>query len=66
MLVNPEGETKHHKKWLKYLQIVFPKVVRRIRANPEYPETAGKKGKALIGSSQESMLQVHLEVAPQQ
>jgi hypothetical protein len=31
------------------LQIIFPKPVRRIRANPDYLETASKKGKALIG-----------------
>lgn len=49
MLVNPEGETRHHKKRPKYLQIVFPKPVRRIKANPEYLETARTKGKALIG-----------------
>jgi len=30
------------------LQIIFPKPVRRIRANPDYPETKAK-GKALIG-----------------
>jgi len=30
------------------LQIIFPKPVRRIRANPDYPETKAK-GKAHIG-----------------
>ncbi len=50
MLVNPEdaGQKRHRRK-AKPLQIIFPKPVRRIRANPDYPEIAGKKGKALIG-----------------
>jgi hypothetical protein len=50
MLVNPEdGGHKRHRRKAKSLQIIFPKPVRRKRANPDYPETAGKKGKALIG-----------------
>ncbi len=50
MLVNPgHDEPKRHRRKARSLQIIFPKPVRRIRANPEYPETAGKKGKALIG-----------------
>lgn len=50
MLVNPEDAGhKRHRRKAKALQIIFPKPVRRIRANPDYPETAGKKGKALIG-----------------
>jgi len=50
MLVNPDdaGQKRHRRK-AKALQIIFPKPVRRIRANPDYPETAGKKVKPLIG-----------------
>jgi|GEM_PF-2387205 len=50
LLVNPEdAEPRRHRRKAKFLQIIFPKPVRRIRANPEYPETADKKGKTLIG-----------------
>ena len=50
MLVNPEdAEPKRHRRKAKSLQVIFPKPVRRIRANPEYPETGVKKSKALIG-----------------
>ncbi len=50
MLVNPEdAEPKRHRRKAKALHIIFPKPVRRIRAKPEYPETARSKGKALIG-----------------
>ncbi|NJD76825.1 MAG: hypothetical protein FIB08_06990 [Candidatus Methanoperedens sp.] len=51
MLVNPEdAEPRRHRRKAKALHIIFPKPVRRIRANPEYPETKAK-GKALIGRS---------------
>jgi hypothetical protein len=60
MLVNPEdAKPKRHRRKAKAMQIIFPKPVRRIRANPDYPEIKAK-GKALIDSSQESTLQVRL------
>lgn len=50
MLVNPEdSEPKRHCIKAKALQIIFPKHARRMRANPDYPETARTKDKALIG-----------------
>lgn len=50
MLVNPEDAGhKRHRRKAKALQIIFPKPLHRKRANPDYPETAGNKGKALIG-----------------
>jgi len=38
------------KKTKNHLQIIFPKPVRRLRANPEYIERARTRSKALVGN----------------
>jgi hypothetical protein len=51
MLVNPESTTRRkRRRKQKPLQIIFPKPVRRLRANPEYIDRARTRSKALVGN----------------
>ena len=51
MLVNLESTTQRkRRRKQKPLQIIFPKPVRRLRANPEYIDRARTRSKALVGN----------------
>jgi hypothetical protein len=51
MLVNPETTTRRkRRRKQKPLQIIFPKPVRKLRANPEYVDRARTRSKALVGN----------------
>ena len=50
MLVNPESTGRKRRRKQKPLQIIFPKPVRRLRANPEYIDRARTRSKALVGN----------------
>jgi hypothetical protein len=51
MLVNPETTTRRkRRRKQKPLQIIFPKPVRKLRANPEYIDRARTRSKALVGN----------------
>ena len=48
MLVN--AESTDHKRRRKTSQIIFPKSVRKLKANPEYNDMARTKSKAPVGN----------------
>ncbi|MBC2701770.1 MAG: hypothetical protein HF976_10235 [ANME-2 cluster archaeon] len=50
MLVNPTGSGRKRRRKQKPLQIIFPKTVRKLRANPEYIDRARTRSKALGGN----------------
>ena len=51
MLVNPQSTTRRkRRRKQKPLQIIFPKPVRKIRANPKYIDRARTRSKALVGN----------------
>jgi hypothetical protein len=50
MLVNPTGSGRKRRRKQKPLQIIFPKPVRKLRANPEYIDRARTRSKALVGN----------------
>ena len=50
MLVNLEPTQRKRRRKQKSLQIIFPKPVRRLRANPEYIDRARTRSKALVGN----------------
>jgi len=50
MLVNPESTRRKRRRKQKPLQIIFPKPVRNLRANPEYIDRARIRRKALVGN----------------
>ena len=50
MLVNPTESGRKRRRKQKPLQIIFPKPVRRLRANPEYIDRARTRSKALVGN----------------
>lgn len=51
MLVNPENTTRRkRRRKQKPLQIIFPKPIRKLRANPEYIDMARTRNKALVGN----------------
>ena len=51
MIVNLESTTRRkRRRKQKPLQIIFPKPVRKLRANPEYIDRARTRSKALVGN----------------
>ena len=44
------NQTQASKKTKNHLQIIFPKPIRRLRANPEYIDKARTRSKALVGN----------------
>ena len=51
MLVNPETATRRkRRRKQKPLQIIFPKPVRKLLANPEYINRTKIRSKALVGN----------------
>lgn len=56
MLVNPESTGRKRRRKQKLLQIIFPKLVRKLRANPEYIAGPGPEAKYLWVTSQANTL----------
>jgi len=51
MLVNPETTTRRkRRRKQKPLQIIFPKPIHKLRANPEYTDRARTRSKTLVGN----------------
>jgi len=62
MLVNPESTTRRkRRRKQKPLQIIFPKPVRKLRANPETSTGPGPEAKHWLATSQANTLLVPWE-----